>query len=344
MADDVQGIFSFLEDDQQSNQGGQTRDDADLGIQDNPGRDTPEKWAGPKDIRGEKGAGTYPNQVTWKSRSGNCFMYDDSEGFESMTIQHRSGSCMQFLPNGAVHLVSHHGNYQVVFGEKRMTVTGAHDMTVKGDGSMRVYGNYDKTIHGDKNETITGTHNYTSQNLNQMVRGNIDQQARNKNIKLAGNFQQATLGATSMVSKRQMSVASNADALHLGGAEVGVESVGKMAFNTGDNVHFGANDGNVEITGKEVKILGKQVASVVGDDVRVNAKSDKLSLIGQGVHLSGSEIHLASIVYSNPIIPGPQPGQAGKEAKTARAQGKGGKQSVSTASSASPAYNGGNLA
>ena len=131
---------------------------------------TPKKWKGPVDPRREKGAATYPNQFVYHSRSGHSMIIDDSEGQESMSFQHRGGSAMQFLPNGAVQIVAHNSLYNLVFGQNRLTITGANDLTVKGDGSMLVYGDFNKTVHGNVNYTATGDFNVTAQNLNRHVR------------------------------------------------------------------------------------------------------------------------------------------------------------------------------
>lgn len=292
---DIFGSVSFM--DQGQGQQSQDREEADFGIQDNPGRETPKKWKGPKDIREQKGAGQYPNYWSYKSRSGHSFIFDDSEGNESITIQHRGGSAMQFLPNGAVHMVSNHGNYQVVFGEKRMTITGAHDMTVKGDGSMRVYGHYNKTIHGDKNETITGSHNMTAENVNHHIRGNRDIQARNETKKIEGNVGMIAGGGISHVAKGPVSTVSQGDSLHMGGSRGIHAQVDQGNFTANvekGNFHMGAKDGEFNLKTKQaIKMLSESGAlhAIAQEAANILAKSGKVTIKAQGgdVHMeSGS--------------------------------------------------------
>ena len=90
------------------------------------------------DIRDKKSSGSVDQFINTKTTSGHSFTMDDSKGAEHVTIQHRTGSSIQFNPDGSVHYTTHNGKYEMVFGEDRVTITGAHDITVKGDASLRV--------------------------------------------------------------------------------------------------------------------------------------------------------------------------------------------------------------
>ena len=70
---------------------------------------TPPKWNGPKDARQNKEAGTYPNYWAQRTRAGHVFIMDDSKLGEHITLQHRGGSMIQFMPDGAVQSISHNG-------------------------------------------------------------------------------------------------------------------------------------------------------------------------------------------------------------------------------------------
>ena len=160
---------------------------------------TEKTWDGAKDSREHKEAGKYPNYHAFKTRSGHNIIYDDSKGNESLTIQHRGGSAIQFLPNGAVQMTAHNGKYNIVFGENRMTVTGANDITVKGDGSMRVYGNYRKTVHGDVEIVATGSITHRGKNINQLASENHSIVAEEITHK-AGTAYQASAPHTAVVA------------------------------------------------------------------------------------------------------------------------------------------------
>lgn len=184
----------------------------------NPKKETPKKWDSAKDPRAEKDAGKYPHQIITKTRSGNVpLMVDDTPGKESMTFQHRSGSAFQFLPDGSVQITAHHGKYDIVFGENRMTVTGAHDLTVKGHGSMLVYGDYNKTIHGDVNMTVTGAYNMTADSHNAVIRNNMDVAVGgNKTTKVQGSESRNIKKSFALAAGDDVTAASSKGSLNLG--------------------------------------------------------------------------------------------------------------------------------
>ena len=184
-------------------------------------------WDSPKDARQNDGAGVYPNYYSHKTRSGHVFMMDDSNGSEHVTVQHRSGSMIQFMPDGAVQIVTHNGQYNIVFGENRMLVTGASDIVVQGDASLRVDGNYNVNVRGDTNFNINGDFNLSSKNFNQTIRGNVDVQAKNKTEKIEGSSTSQSQGATTIVSQAGMTVGSSSDSLALAAAkQVGILAKG----------------------------------------------------------------------------------------------------------------------
>lgn len=203
---------------------------------------TPDKYTGPKDARELPGAGTYPNQHITKTRSGHTFTYDDSDGSESVTLQHRSGSMVQFLPDGAVQFVSHNGQYTFTFGENRMHVTGAYDITVKGGGSMRVEGDYNHTVMGNHNVTVNGDYNMTAKNMNTVVRGNMDTSAKNMTTKVQGSTEIATEGVTTISSDGGLSIASTgAGASILSKGDLGIGTTGKLTMEGDGEVHVKAS-------------------------------------------------------------------------------------------------------
>jgi len=208
----------------------------------NPKKETPKKWSSAKDPRAEKKAGKYPNQIITKTRSGNIpLMVDDTPEHESMTIQHRSGSAFQFLPDGSVQITSPHGKYDIVFGENRMTVTGAHDLTVKGHGSMMVYGDYNKAIHGDVNMTVTGSYNMTADSHNAVIRNNMDVAVGgNKTTKIAGSESRQIKKSFALASGEDATVASSGGTLNFG-------AKGQVSVATNDQLSFFADSFGAKI-------------------------------------------------------------------------------------------------
>ena len=176
----------------------------------NPGKETPDEFDIFGDARGRQGSGEYPNYWGIKDRSGNSFQLDSSEGNESITLQHRGGSAVQFHPDGSLHITAHNGKYQITFGEDRMTISGAQDITVKGDASLRVYGDYNVTCHKNYNLSVMGDINIVGKNMNRHIRGNMDTQAKNVNKKIEGSISYQAQGAQAYVSKGAATVASMA--------------------------------------------------------------------------------------------------------------------------------------
>jgi hypothetical protein len=114
-------------------------------------------WDEPKDARSESGAGQYPNYNITKTPSGHVIMMDDTKGHESMTIQHRTGTMIQFRPDGTVHIRSNKDKYEVVLGDQKVKITGSHDVSIDGGGSLEVKGNYDMVVRGDMYTTVEGS-------------------------------------------------------------------------------------------------------------------------------------------------------------------------------------------
>lgn len=188
---------------------------------------TPEKFSTPEDARKKEGAGKYPNYWTHRTRSGHILTFDDSKDNEHVTLQHRGGSMIQFMPDGAVQFVSHNGQYNVVFGEHRVKITGAYDVVVEGGGSLKIDGDYDVTVKGNHNHTVKGDYNVMSKNFNQTVRGNIDVQAQNETKKIEGNIATTALGAISTTAKMGIGIKSTSDSIGIRGAkQIGIESEG----------------------------------------------------------------------------------------------------------------------
>lgn len=220
---------------------------------------TPEKWSTKPDARTLPGAGTYPNYYTHKTRSGHAFIMDDSQGAEHVTLQHRSGAAVQFMPDGAIQFTAHNGMYQVVFGENRMTVTGAQDITVNGGASLRVEGEYN--VNAKKvNITSEGDMQINAKSLNMNIRGNMDVQAKNKTEKIAGSSASTAQGAMSMISKFGMTLGSTGDSVAIGaGADVGISAKGGKAMIESSGKTSVKTGGGMSISGTDLSFDGGSV-------------------------------------------------------------------------------------
>ena len=235
-------------------------------------KETPKKWKQPhkSDARKADSAGSYPDYFSWKTRSGHILQLDDTQGHETITLQHRGGTAIQMAHDGSLHITAHNGKYEVTFGENRMTISGAQDITVKGDASLRVYGDYNVTCHKDFNLSVLGNFNITAKNHNRHILGNIDTQARNENKKLLGSSAKIARGAIAYVSKGSCTLASQSDQCHIGGGS-GIN----LAVNEGDITQ------NIEKGGfySESKDGGMNVVTDGADGhIRMRSKAGKLEM------------------------------------------------------------------
>ena len=199
----------------------------------NPVGHTPKSYNTPPDAR--ESGGEYPNYYTKKTRSGHVMMMDDTKGSEHITLQHRGGSMIQFTPDGKIVFTSQNGQYNVVFGENRMLVTGAYDVTVEGSASLSVDKDYDVTVKGNYNMTVHGDMNMTTKNLNQTIRGDYHMAAKDMTMKMEGSSEISSHGTTALSSDGGLALASTSDSIIIGakskialksGSDIMVQAVG----------------------------------------------------------------------------------------------------------------------
>lgn len=260
---------------------------------------TPQQWQGPPDARSIKGAGTYPNYYTQKTRSGHVFTMDDSEGAESITLQHRSGSMFQCLPDGAMQFVSHNGQYTFVFGENRVFISGAYDVTVQGGGSLSVTGDYNVTVQGNMNTTVNGDMNTTAKNMNTVVRGNMDTSAKNMSTKIEGSTSIETEGLTNISSDGGLSLSSSSSPVSIAGqGDVGIVTTGDLMLHSGGTTHVKA-DATMRLTAdSNLSLQGKQIAADGSPDIYLNS--------GKSTAAEEMSIKFPEPVNPNPVAGGPR--------------------------------------
>lgn len=232
-------------------------------------RRTPESWDGPEDARTLPGAGKYPNYYSHKTRSGHVIMMDDSDGAEHVTIQHRGGTMIQIGPTGTLNITSHDGQYNIVFGENRMLVTGAHDISVQGDASLRVDGDYDVHVNGNISFNAQGDLNMSAKNVNTVARGNIDTQGKNRSEKIEGSIRQEAQGGQTIQAATGMTI--------------GVTSGNLAIFSLG-LMSIVSKTGNLLM--KAAGVLGLKSTSTVGIESTVVTVRASTALLLQGAPIS----------------------------------------------------------
>ena len=214
---------------------------------------SPNEWSGSKDARTAEGAGKYPNyNVLVKDRSGNMIMTDSNKGAEHITIQHRSGSAVQFMPDGAVQITAHNGQYGIIFGENRVKITGAQDITVDGAASMKVKGDFNTTVDGNHNMTVAG----------------------NMNTVCAGNF--------NIVAGKQLDIAAKSSSMKIEGS-LTLEADQNLALVGTNGATLSSTEGNVGITGQTkvgIKAGGGGLSLEGGGIVSLRCKAGDVCIDG----------------------------------------------------------------
>lgn len=215
---------------------------------------TPPKYDMPDDAREKQGAGQYPNCWVRKTRSGHILKFDDSKDNECITIQHRSGAMIQFMPDGAVQYVSHNGQQNIVFGENSVLVTGAQDTTVRKDSSTVTHGECNTTVHKGMNMSCGGAYNVVADSHNAKYTKQCDVSAKSSTINTTENFTIAAGDSCTISSKGGCAIVAPESGMVMyggkGGAGIRGESTahiesggpvnvqGKAFYADADEIHF----------------------------------------------------------------------------------------------------------
>lgn len=226
----------------------------------NPVGQTPKAWKTPPDAR-ETG-GEYPNYYIKKTSSGHVFMMDDTNGSEHVTLQHRGGSMIQFTPDGKITFIAQNGQYNVVFGENRMLITGAYDVTVEGSGSLSVDKDYDVTVKGNYNMVVHGDMNMTVNNLNQTIRGNMDMTAKDTTMKMEGSTSISSHGITAIGGDAGLALTSTGDSVAMGAAKnVAIKAKVDVMLQSSGATHVKAAGAMNLQTSAKLSLKGSKIAA-----------------------------------------------------------------------------------
>lgn len=218
-----------------------------------PRGETPPTFDTPPDAR-QKG-GKYPNYWVRKTRSGHVFMFDDTKDNEHITLQHRSGTMIQLMPDGGFQIVSHKGRYDVTFGENRIKVTGAQDTTVDGNVTIKAKKNYTKTVNGDDVSSVKGKAVETAQSKSTTIAEGHDSVVGWETKKVDNSSTVQVQGAMSMISHYGMTLASTGDSVAIGATDVlGMKSGGQTAIESGGLFSLVANGNVIALDGAQIYI------------------------------------------------------------------------------------------
>lgn len=198
----------------------------------NSAKTTPPQWEQFTDARENQSSGKYPNYWVRKTRSGHTMIFDDSEGAEHITIQHRNGSMIQFMPDGAVQYVSHNGQQNIVFGENRVVVTGAQDTTVRGDASTKVNGDHNMTVDGGSYSAVAGPVVQVGKSSSQFYEKQCDIQADSMAFESSTGISFSGKGATALENKGPINFISESGVGVYGQTGVGIKGSSAVSVET----------------------------------------------------------------------------------------------------------------
>ena len=168
----------------------------------------------------------YPFNNVTESESGHAFEMDDTREFERVQLSHRTGSTLEFLPEGHTKIKSQSGRYDVTMGDHRNYVNGTKYETIDSDYFLRVNGKF--RIECDQFEVVCkgnpGTATITAEN-GAVVKGGT---------KVAIN------GLSSAVTGATVSINGAVSTSIFGGTNASLSSGGQASMG-GTLVHLGGN-------------------------------------------------------------------------------------------------------
>jgi hypothetical protein len=108
----------------------------------------------------------YPHNKVTQSESGHITEYDDTPGAERIHICHRSGSFIEFHPDGQVTYKSLHHGYTISMGDYNIGVKGTCNISVEGTTNIYSRGNLNLQSDSNINMTTKQDFNVYAKNIN----------------------------------------------------------------------------------------------------------------------------------------------------------------------------------
>lgn len=198
------------------------------------------------------------------SRSGHLFEINDNKGAEHVTLQHRSGSLIQFHPDGKITFTSHNSRYTAIFGTDTLYITGSYDVVVEGAHSMRVEGDVNHTVHGNYNLTVEGDINMLAgKNLNTTALADHEIKAVNQTTKISGKTEHSTEGMAYFGSDGGLGL-----------------------FSTGGSVNIHADESLVASSGTSTAIAAGTSMSVTAETTLNQESGGAMTITGSTIDLN----------------------------------------------------------
>lgn len=130
-------------------------------VKDIPTFDPETTWSEPE----TKYGAMYPYDKAIETESGHIFELDDTPGKERIQLAHRTGSFVEYYPDGSRVVKVVKSDYEIVMADKNVYIMGACNVTINGKAQVYVKGDCDLKVDGDHNVNVKG-------NMNTKVEGN----------------------------------------------------------------------------------------------------------------------------------------------------------------------------
>jgi type VI secretion system secreted protein VgrG len=104
-------------------------------------------------------AASYPNNQVLRTSSGHLVELDNTEGSERINIVHKSGTWIEFHPDGSLVFGVQGRRYTLIEQNDEQHIKGDRHIVVDGDDTKKVTGNIIEEITGDFTVEITGDGN-----------------------------------------------------------------------------------------------------------------------------------------------------------------------------------------
>ena len=103
----------------------------------------------------------YPFNKVYESEAGHIIEIDDTPLGERIHVYHKSGSYIEFQPDGTIVKKSYKDDHQIVLGEDKTYVTGNMSIFVEGNVSLKTLGNIDIQAEDNINLLAGGNVNFS---------------------------------------------------------------------------------------------------------------------------------------------------------------------------------------
>jgi len=123
----------------------------------------PGTWTEPTSNATANTAPVYPYNNITQTESGHSIELDDTPNGERIRVQHgKSNTFFEMNASGDFVIRIERDGYEIIAGNKNVSVNGTCNITIAGDCNMQVQGNMNTQVNGDYNLTVAGKTNIRS--------------------------------------------------------------------------------------------------------------------------------------------------------------------------------------